>query len=80
MEIARRPSYSTHFPEEMALSWHLQSCRWAVFGGGSALLCSLTRYSQGWSGSELPNAFQKTSCKWPRRVIHVKLIKPLLVS
>lgn len=30
--------------------------------------------------AEQPNAFQKISCKWLRTVIHIKLIKPLLVS
>lgn len=36
--------------------------------------------SPGWGRGEQPNAFQKISCKWLGRVIHIKLIKPLLVS
>lgn len=34
----------------------------------------------GQGRGEQPNAFQKISCKWPGRVIHIKLINPLLVS
>lgn len=38
------------------------------------------RRPPGRGRGEQPNAFQKISCKWPGRVIHIKLINPLLVS
>lgn len=43
-------------------------------------LCSPLQHPPGQGRGEQPNAFQKISCKWPGRVIHIKLIKPLLAS
>lgn len=51
-----------------------------VEGVAVPLLCPPQWCPLGRGRAEQPNAFQKISCKWLRTVIHIKLIKPLLVS
>ena len=67
-------------PKDTALGRH----GWAAWRGWRCPRCVCPPPAPwrppGRGRGEQPNAFQKISCKWPGRVIHIKLIKPLLVS
>lgn len=63
-------------PKEMGLGRHPQSPGRSAWTAWWCPCC----VPRGRGRGEQPNAFQKISCKWPGRVIHIKLIKPLLVS